>query len=56
MRALDDTYDFNAANRGQAGETPTKIGRAPLGGHGAPVTISFIRTKPLNGNGHCHAK
>ena len=56
MRALDDTYDFNAANRGQAGETLTKIGRALLGGHGTPFTISFIGTKPLNGNGHCHAK
>ena len=56
MRALDDTYDFNAANRGQAGETLTKIGRALFGGHGTPFTISFIGTKPLNGSGHCHAK
>ena len=54
MHALPDRYDFNAANRGQSGETLTKIGRALFGGHGTPFTINFSGTKPLDGTGHCH--
>ena len=54
MSAHDDTYDFNAANRGRAGEKLTKIGRALFDGHGTPFTISFSGTKTLTGSGHCH--
>ena len=53
MWALDDRYDFNAANRGQAGEDLTKVGRALFGGWGTPFTISFTGSKPLTGSGHC---
>ena len=56
MTALDDRYDFNAANRGLAGEDLTKVGRALFGWWGTPFTISFTGTKPLTGSGNCHQK
>jgi len=56
LSALDDRYDFNASNRGQAGETLTKIGRALFGAHGTPFTIHINGTKSFAGSGHCGDK
>jgi len=53
MDGLEDRYDFNAANRGQAGETLTAIGRALFQAHGTPYTIYFSGGKTFTGSGHC---
>ena len=53
MSGEDDTYDFNAANRGALGESLTAIGRMLLDGSGTPYTIQFAGSEPLTGSGHC---
>ena len=53
MRGEEDTYDFNAANRGLLGEALTAIGRLLLEGGGTPYPIRFSGTEPLTGSGHC---
>ncbi len=53
MTGLDDTYDFNAANRGFAGEALTFIGRLLFSAHGTPYAIKFSGSAPLTGTGHC---
>ena len=53
MTGADDPYDFNAANRGFAGETLTALGRLFLEGHGTPYMIQFSGSVPLEGSGHC---
>lgn len=53
MSGEDDTYDFNAANRGALGESLTNIARTLLDGSGTPYTIQFAGSEPLTGSGHC---
>ena len=53
MRGENDTYDFNAANRGALGESLTALGRLLLDGSGTPYTILFAGSEPLTGSGHC---
>ena len=53
MSGEDDTYDFNAANRGALGESLTVIARTLLDGSGTPYTIQFAGSEPLTGSGHC---
>ncbi len=53
MTGESDRYDFNAANRGFAGETLTFIGRLLFSGHGTPYPIHFSGFAPLSGSGHC---
>ena len=53
MSGEDDTYDFNAANRGALGESLTALGRLLLDGCGTPYTIQFADSEPLMGSGHC---
>jgi len=53
MSGEDDTYDFNAANRGALGESLTTLGRLLLDGCGTPYTIQFADSEPLTGSGHC---
>ena len=53
MRGEDDTYDFNAANRGLLGETLTAVGRMLLNGSGTPYMVQFAGSEPLTGSGHC---
>ena len=53
MRGEDDTYDFNAANRGALGESLTAIARLLLDGSGTPYPILFSGSRSLTGSGHC---